>query len=56
VLLTSLDPLTIYLYGDGLVRFASKPFSLQEEHLKDKCVHLTNFHINKASLAKPGYA
>jgi tubulin polyglutamylase TTLL4 len=46
-----LDPLRIYLYGDGLVRFASRPFNLRPAELANRCIHLTNFHINKASQA-----
>ena len=47
VLITSLDPLTVYLYGDGLVRFATKPYTNRTDKLQDKFVHLTNFEINK---------
>ena len=49
VLLTSVDPLKLYIYEDGLVRFATEEFSLNEEHLKDKFRHLTNYSVNKNS-------
>ena len=47
VLITSLDPLTIYMYGDGLVRFATQPYTNSLDKLQDNFIHLTNFEINK---------
>jgi len=47
VLITSFDPLMIYLYGDGLVRFATQPYSNDSENVSNKFIHLTNFEINK---------
>jgi len=47
VLITSFDPLTIYLYGDGLVRFATQPYSNSSEDIKNRFIHLTNFEVNK---------
>ena len=49
VLLTSIDPIKVYLYEDGLVRFATKPFSTKKEDLNDKFAHLTNYSVNKES-------
>lgn len=49
VLVTSMDPIKIYLYQDGLVRFATKPYSSNEEHFGDKFMHLTNYSVNKGS-------
>lgn len=49
VLVTSFDPLRIYLYPDGLVRFASVPYSVDVKDLKDRYMHLTNYSINKLS-------
>ena len=43
LLITSIDPIKLYLYEDGLVRFATKEFSLDEEHLCDRFRHLTNY-------------
>ncbi|TNV86713.1 hypothetical protein FGO68_gene4505 [Halteria grandinella] len=46
VLVTSFDPcLRVYVYHEGLVRFATEPFSLQNLH--QQCSHLTNYSINK---------
>ena len=45
VLVTSMDPLKIYIYNEGLVRFASEPY---QAGLKgSKFSHLTNYSINK---------
>ena len=45
VLLTSIDPIRLYLYDEGLVRFASEQYS--EDDLDNKFSHLTNFALNK---------
>lgn len=42
VLVTSLDPLVGYLYGEGLVKFTSKPFGTGPDELADPSRHLTN--------------
>mmetsp|Transcript_87496 Transcript_87496/g.120559 ORF Transcript_87496/g.120559 Transcript_87496/m.120559 type:complete len:103 (+) Transcript_87496:319-627(+) len=51
VLVTSFNPLKVYLYSDGLVRFATEKYSLDPKTLKKKFVHLTNFSINKRNSA-----
>lgn len=49
VLLTSVDPLRIYVYQEGLVRFASSKYTIQEDGIIDQYMHLTNYFINKNS-------
>jgi len=49
VLVTSFEPLpTVYVYREGLVRFASKEFDMK--NLKNRKQHLTNYSINKSSV------
>lgn len=48
VLVTNFDPLKIYVYNEGLVRFASEPYNI--ESIKSNVyAHLTNYSINKKS-------
>ena len=47
VLVTSFDPLKIYLFKDGLVRLATVPYSTAKSTLKQRFVHLTNYSVNK---------
>ena len=47
VLVTSFDPLRIYMYTEGLGRFAAEPYSKCEENLTNLYMHLTNYSINK---------
>mmetsp|Transcript_37771 Transcript_37771/g.66499 ORF Transcript_37771/g.66499 Transcript_37771/m.66499 type:complete len:976 (-) Transcript_37771:18-2945(-) len=47
VLVTSYSPLRAYVYREGLTRFASSPYSTEEEHLRDAYRHLTNYSVNK---------
>ena len=47
VLITSYDPLTIYLYDECLVRFATEKYSTSAKSLKKRYVHLTNYSVNK---------
>lgn len=49
VLVTSINPLRIYLHTDGLARFASVRYSEKSETLSDRYMHLTNYSINKLS-------
>ena len=49
-MLTSLDPLRIYIYKEGLARFATEKYSLHQSKLNQKFRHLTNFSLNKNSL------
>jgi hypothetical protein len=43
VVVTSIDPLRIYIYNEGLVRFASEPYTADGSQFS----HLTNYSINK---------
>lgn len=52
VLVTSYCPLKVYLYNDGLVRFATEPYSTDPKTMNQKFVHLTNFSINKKNTNK----
>jgi tubulin polyglutamylase TTLL5 len=45
VLVTSFEPLKIYIYKEGLTRFASEPYS--SGHKFNAYSHLTNYSINK---------
>ncbi|CAD5117210.1 DgyrCDS6006 [Dimorphilus gyrociliatus] len=47
VYVTCFDPLRIYVYDDGLTRFASRKYSQSVKNLADKFMHLTNYSINK---------
>lgn len=49
VLVTSFNPLRVYLYSEGLVRFASVKYSNNPKDIKEKYMHLTNYSINKLS-------
>ena len=48
VLIGSIDPLRIYLYHDGLARFATEVYeSATPNNFKSTYQHLTNYAINK---------
>nr|XP_020665513.1 tubulin polyglutamylase TTLL6 isoform X2 [Pogona vitticeps] len=50
VLVTSCDPLRVYVYKEGLARFATSAYSEpSHSNLDDVCMHLTNYSINKHS-------
>ena len=46
VALTCINPLRIYMYDDGLVRFATKKYS---NDVSSRFTHLTNYSLNKKS-------
>lgn len=47
VLVTSMEPLRVYLFEEGLVRLSTKKYSLK--NLRSRYAHLTNYSINKTS-------
>ncbi|NXM86478.1 TTLL4 polyglutamylase, partial [Oenanthe oenanthe] len=47
VYVTCYDPLRVYLFKDGLVRFASCKYSYSMDSLSNKFMHLTNYSVNK---------
>ncbi|VDP74353.1 unnamed protein product [Echinostoma caproni] len=44
---TSYEPLVVYIYEEGLVRFATVRYQVGNKHLKTQCMHLTNYSVNK---------
>ena len=50
VAITSINPLRIYMYEDGLARFATQKYQTDYANIKTaKYVHLTNYSLNKFS-------
>nr|KAJ3418652.1 Tubulin polyglutamylase ttll13P [Polyrhizophydium stewartii] len=50
VLVTSVDPLRVFIYRDGLARFATEKYHAPtEKNISSVCMHLTNYAINKHS-------
>ena len=52
VLILSCEPLKIFLYKEGIVRFATKKYKPIEHNsdrkeLNNLCMHLTNYAVNK---------
>lgn len=47
VLVSSYEPLRIYIYQEGLARFASEPYKSGQK--SNKFMHLTNYSVNKRS-------
>nr|CAD7437846.1 unnamed protein product [Timema bartmani] len=47
VAVTSYDPLMVYMYEEGLVRFAAVKYDMSGKHLWNPCMHLCNYSINK---------
>ena len=50
VLLAGVNPLRIFLFEDGMARFATNPYtSAKQSDISDLFMHLTNYSINKNS-------
>lgn len=47
VLITSFEPLRVYMYREGLIRLCSQKYSSDSKTLGKKSVHLTNYTVNK---------
>lgn len=54
VLVASLDPLTIFVYKEGIARFCTEPYSPPSKQNKNRqFCHLTNTAVNKMSKKNP---
>jgi len=51
VVVTSFDPLKVYLFDEGLVRLATERYTLSSKTLRRRTMHLTNYAVNKKSAA-----
>lgn len=50
VLVTSVDPLRVYVFKDGLARFCTEEYLRpSSDNLGERCMHLTNYAVNKGS-------
>ena len=51
VAVTSFDPLRIYIFGEGLTRFATRDYEPchTSKSIKNRYMHLTNYSVNKKS-------
>ncbi|KAI6654140.1 Tubulin polyglutamylase TTLL4 isoform X4 [Oopsacas minuta] len=47
VYVTSFDPLIVYIYKDGVARFATEKYSNSSEDIHNRFIHLTNYSVNK---------
>lgn len=50
-MLTSLDPLRLYVWPNGLVRMASRPYQLETDSIDDLCVHCDGVNLNQPNVA-----
>ena len=47
VVVTCYDPLRVYVYREGLVRFATEKYEKGGKQAENVFAHLTNYSINK---------
>ena len=46
-LVTSYDPLKVYIFKEGLVRFATQKYTNNAKSVDKQYIHLTNYSVNK---------
>jgi tubulin polyglutamylase TTLL4 len=51
IVVTSFDPLKVYMFHEGLVRLATTRYSFSHKKLGQRTMHLTNYSINKHAAA-----
>jgi tubulin polyglutamylase TTLL4 len=51
VYVSSYDPMRIYVFKDGLARFATCKYSMASRSLSNRFMHLTNYSVNKKNSA-----
>jgi tubulin polyglutamylase TTLL5 len=51
VLVTSINPLEAFIYHEGFARLSTERYSLDQNLMDNKYIHLTNFSINRENIA-----
>ena len=46
-LVTCFDPLKVYLFKEGLARFATQKYTNSQKNVDKRFIHLTNYSVNK---------
>lgn len=54
VLITSFNPLEVFLYRQGFARLSTVPYSLNPDKLKNRFIHLTNYSVQKSNAYAQG--
>jgi hypothetical protein len=54
VLITSFNPLEVFLYKQGFARLSTVPYSLNPDKLKNRYIHLTNYAVQKTNAYAQG--
>jgi len=49
ITITCINPLRVFIYNDGLARFATEKYEPLDQNLDNFFMHLTNYSINKSS-------
>ena len=47
LLISSVDPLELFIFNEGIVSICSEKFTLDREQMSNKFVHLSNYSVNK---------
>jgi hypothetical protein len=47
ILVTSVNPIEMFIYKEGFGRFSTVPYTLDPNDKANKYIHLTNYSINK---------
>jgi tubulin polyglutamylase TTLL5 len=52
VLVTSVEPLEVFIYKEGFARLSTHKFTLDKNHINDLFVHLTNYSVQKTNIGQ----
>eukprot|EP01125_Pyxidicula_operculata_P005819 TRINITY_DN2031_c0_g1_i4.p1 TRINITY_DN2031_c0_g1~~TRINITY_DN2031_c0_g1_i4.p1 ORF type:complete len:461 (+),score=100.96 TRINITY_DN2031_c0_g1_i4:428-1810(+) len=50
ILITSMDPLRLYIFPNGLLKFASRRYNLEPENFQDIFTHIASYELNSPNM------